>query len=72
MARRPIPPASTQQDLIGQAEAAELVGVHAKTIRRYVAEGRLTAYRVGPRLLRVDRREVLGLLKPVPTGNSAA
>lgn len=33
-----------------------------RTIRRYIAEGRLKAVRVGPRMLRVDRDSLLALL----------
>jgi excisionase family DNA binding protein len=36
------------------ATVADQLGVSTRTVRRYVASGRLTAYRVGPRLLRVD------------------
>ncbi|MBN7412666.1 helix-turn-helix domain-containing protein [Mycobacteroides abscessus] len=38
-------------------EVAEKFGVSPRTIRRYIAAGRLTAYRVGPRLIRVDVNE---------------
>lgn len=40
-------------------------GVSEKTVRRYIAEGRLTAYRVGLRSIRVDRDSVLALAKPM-------
>ncbi len=40
------------------AEAAEMFGVAPITIRRYIAAGRLTAYRVGPRLIRLDHKQV--------------
>ena len=49
-------------------EAAEYLRVNPKTVRRYVASGRLTGYRVGERLLRVDLNEVDALLRPIPTG----
>jgi excisionase family DNA binding protein len=42
-------------------EAAEFHGVDDKTIRRYIAMGLLTGYRVGPRLIRLDRDSVLNL-----------
>ena len=48
------------------AEAAEYLGVSTKTIRRYIAAGRLTGYRTGPRLLRVDHNELDGLMRRVP------
>ena len=42
-------------------QAAEYHGVDQKTIRRWIAKGRLSAHRVGPRLIRLDRDEVLTL-----------
>lgn len=54
------------------AEAATTLNVSTKTIRRYIASGQLTAYRVGPRLLRLDRDQVAALLHPIPTASSAA
>ncbi len=38
-------------------ETAEKFGVSPRTIRRYIAAGRLTAYRVGPKLIRIDPDE---------------
>lgn len=46
-------------------QAAEHFSVDAKTIRRWIAQGRLTAYRVGPRLIRVDRESILKLASPI-------
>ncbi len=40
------------------AEAAERYGVCTVTIRRYIKDGRITGYRTGPRLLRVDLDEL--------------
>ena len=42
-------------------QAAEAKNLSTKTIRRYIASGRLTAYRVGPRAIRVDRESLLDL-----------
>lgn len=52
-------------------EAAELLGVSTDTVRRRISDGSLTAYRIGPRLLRVDRAAVEALAKPVPTAGDA-
>ena len=55
--------------------AADYLGVSPKTIRRYIAAGRLTGYRAGPRLIRVDLNELDAMLRPIPTvggGPSAA
>ncbi len=38
------------------------------TVRRYISSGRLTGYRLGDRLLRVDLNEIDAILRPVPTG----
>jgi excisionase family DNA binding protein len=52
------------RNTITMREAADTYGVSLVTIRRYIAAGRLTAYRVGPRMIRLDpeqlARELLG------------
>lgn len=53
-------------------DAADVLGVSTDTVRRRIADGSLAAYRVGPRLLRVDRAEVEALAKPVPTVGDAS
>jgi hypothetical protein len=35
--------------------------IDEKTVRRYIAKGWLTAHRIGPRLIRLDRDSVLNL-----------
>jgi len=47
--------------------AAKTLGCSTKTVRRYIADGRLTGYRMGPRLIRLDMAEVAALLSPIPT-----
>jgi excisionase family DNA binding protein len=39
-------------------QVAEQYGVHPRTVRRYIAAGRLTAYRIGPQLIRLDADQV--------------
>lgn len=51
--------------LISVASAAELLDVSQKSIRRRIAEDKLTGYRVGPRSLRVNLDEVLALARPL-------
>jgi excisionase family DNA binding protein len=46
-------------------QTAEYIGADPKTIRRWIADGRLTAYRVGPRLIRIDRESILKLASPI-------
>jgi len=47
------------------SETAEHLGVCPKTVRRWIAEGRLKAVRLGPRLIRVDRDSIMALMKPI-------
>lgn len=58
--------------LIPVETAAARVSLDARTIRRYIALGKLRAYRVGDRLIRVDQADVDALVQPVPTGNGHA
>ena len=59
---------SHRRELIGLQEAADRCGVHYRTIRRWVADGRLDAVRVGPRLLKVDAAELARVMAPVGGG----
>ncbi|WP_328435505.1 helix-turn-helix domain-containing protein [Nocardia puris] len=53
--------------------AAGLIGVSPKTLRRWIDEEKVPAYRVGDFAIRVDQNEVLALVKPVrkTTGGAA-
>jgi excisionase family DNA binding protein len=46
-------------------QAAECLGVNQKTVRRYIADGRIKAKRIGPRLIRIERESLLALGSPV-------
>ena len=52
-------------ELIGLQEAAACCNVDPRTIRRWIAAGRINAYRVGPRLIKVDVAELDKVLRPV-------
>lgn len=58
--------------MLSIADAAHLTGVSDKTIRRRIADGSLSAYRMGPRLIRVDLVELDLLLRPIPTAGAGA
>jgi excisionase family DNA binding protein len=47
-------------------QAADEYGLSDKTIRRWIAQGRLRAYRVGPRAIRVDKDSLLNAVRPMP------
>ncbi len=56
---------SLPRRLVSITVGAETLGVHQRTLRRYIANGHLTGYRIGPRTLRVDADE----LEAFATGN---
>ncbi len=51
---------------ITRADAAALLSCSTQTVDRYVRAGLLTAHKLGPRLVRLDRSEVEMLLTPAP------
>jgi len=53
--------------------AADVVGVHSRTIRRRIADGTIHGYRVGPKLIRVDLNEVeTKLARIIPSAGGAS
>ncbi len=57
------------RQLVGLSAAAAYADVSTRTMRRYIAQGRLTGYRVGSRLVKVDLSEVDKLARPIPTAH---
>lgn len=55
--------------LVSISRAAEEVDLSDKTVRRYIASGRLRGYRVGPRLIKVDLEELDRLVRGIPTAD---
>lgn len=53
---------------VDQREAAEYLGVTDRTIRRFIAEGRLPGYRLGNKMLRLDVADLDALMRPIPAG----
>jgi excisionase family DNA binding protein len=51
---------------ISVAEAADQRGCSQRTIRRWIAAGILPAYRVGPRLIRIDPRDLDRMARRIP------
>jgi excisionase family DNA binding protein len=51
--------------------AADHYGVSRQTVRRWISRRKITAYRVEPRLIRVDLEEIEAkVIHTVPTVNS--
>lgn len=57
--RKPTRPASI-------TVAAAYAPCGRRTIQRYIAQGKLTAYRFGPKLVRVDLDEIDRLFRRIP------
>ena len=49
---------------VKMSEAAEYLGVTDRTVRQMIADGRLTGYRNGSRLVRVDLNEIDAAMQP--------
>lgn len=75
MASRRVPPAPQplpQRRLAAVQDGASYAGVSTKTIRRWIANGVLPGYRMGPRLLKVDLNDLDALARRIPTAGDAA
>ena len=51
-------------DLLTIAEAAKMLKVSTVTLRRWIKQGRLPAYHVGPRKVRIRREDLTKALTP--------
>jgi excisionase family DNA binding protein len=55
-----------RQSRMSVAEAAEYHHCSQRTIRRAIHDGRLRAYRVGPRLIRIDPADLDRMAQLIP------
>lgn len=53
------------KNLVSMRIAAEQFGVSERTIRRRIADGSLRAYRMGPRMIRIDTDQLDEVLRPL-------
>lgn len=54
------------------AEAARVLDVSRTTVWRWIEAGTLTAYRVGPKSIRIRRQDLEALLRPAREGKKGA
>jgi len=60
-----------KKELFSVQDATEFLGVSESTIRRYIADGRLSAYRLGnERLIRIKRQDLEKLLSPIKSNGN--
>jgi excisionase family DNA binding protein len=60
--------APTQNELITKKQASELLGVHLNTINNLIIQKKLPALRIGERIIRIRKQDVLNLLTPYEGG----
>ncbi|MFC9898493.1 helix-turn-helix domain-containing protein [Nocardia sp. NPDC127579] len=58
--------------LIALARASEMLGISPKTMRRWISEQKIPAYRVSGHAIRVDRADVLKLIVRIPVAEVEA
>ncbi|WP_377644660.1 excisionase family DNA-binding protein [Oryzobacter terrae] len=58
---------TSQRQYESLADAAKRTGLSIRTLRRRIAMGELTAYRAGPRVIRLDPEDVDRLMVRVPS-----
>lgn len=63
MPKAPLPP-----NRIPMTEAARRLGLDVRTIRRLIAAGKLPAYRIGPKVIRIDPADLDRLETRIPVG----
>lgn len=52
---------------LSQQQVAAEFGISDRTVRRMIADGRIPAHRLGPRLVRIRRADALAAVTPIPT-----
>lgn len=63
-------PGISARELFTVDQAAEFLGVHHQTLRGYIKNGKLQAYRLaGEKVLRIKRDDLMALLEPVAVGD---
>ncbi len=59
-------------DLLTIAEAARILKVSTVTIHRWLKQGRLPSYHLGPRYIRIRRSDLAAVLKPAGRSKAGA
>lgn len=64
-------PATITCHLVSLNDAAEILAISTKTVRRYISEGHLDAVRLGHKTLRVRVESIQRLIDARPVGGNA-
>ena len=59
--------------LVGIPDAAEQLGIHVQTVRRWITDGILPARRFGPKRIKIRQADIDALIAgtPLPTPNES-
>ena len=68
----PNPSEVNSRTLLPLQQAADEASCSVSTLRNLISRGDLTAYRFGPRLIRVRRKDLEALLKPYKGGQAGS
>lgn len=58
------PPVPQRRRYVSITDAAQYLGVTDRTIRQMIVDGRLTGYRNGSKLIRLDLNEIDAAMEP--------
>ena len=59
-------------EMLPLQQAAEVAACSVSTLRNLIARGDLTAYRFGPRMIRIRRQDLEALLQPYQGGQAGS
>lgn len=67
-------PTAPPDQLLTIAQTARFIGVHEITVRKWLASGRLQAWRIGSRVVRIRLSDIEAAMQPwgAPSGAKAA
>lgn len=66
----PHPTPDVSNDLVTVAEAARALRITERTVRGWIADGTVPAYRIGDKAIRIKRPDLDALLQPVVSAAS--
>lgn len=61
-------PTPDPDQMLSYRQAGELLGVSSDSVRRWVTQGRLPAYRLSRQVVRIKRKDLDAVLVPVQSG----
>lgn len=65
------PGAERTTEFVSVQQAADFLNLTERSIRRYIADGTLPAYRIGTKQIRLRAADVMALLVPIATASAS-